>query len=136
MDHHSKHDLCVKLSVFTNKLHILAYFLLSLFAVPSVPLNLSYVNVTASSIRLFWDAPNQPNGILLSYRVTYTEEGTERVVTVDDIDPGRESECLLVEPLMEYHGYEVVVAASTDKGFGNYSLPLNVLTEEHGTCMC
>ena len=46
-----------------------------------------------------------------------------------DVDVG-----VVLEPLMEYHVYVVTVAASTDKGFGNYSLPLDVLTDEHGRC--
>ena len=62
------------------------------------------------------------------------EAVTERTVMIPDILPGSESEGLLIEPLMEYHEYVMRVAASTDKGFGDYSEPLNVLTDEHGKC--
>ena len=62
----------------------------------------------------------------------YEEFGTEIVVVIPDIAPGNENGGFIVEPLMEYHMYTVTVAASTDKGFGNYSEPLEVLTDEHG----
>ena len=77
----------------------------------------------------------EPNGALESYKLMYVEAETERVVIVDDIAPEVVSEGYLVEPLLEYHRYVMMVAASTDKGFGNYSLPLNVLTDEHGTSL-
>ena len=51
---------------------------------------------------------------------------------MEGILPGREEDGFLVDQLMEYHVYNVSIAASTDKGFGNYSLPLTVLTDEHG----
>ena len=106
---------------------------LSITTVPSEPVNLTYENVTAASIRLHWDPPTEPNGVLESYKLMYVEAETERVVIVGNITLGMESEGYLVEPLLEYHRYVMMVAASTDKGFGNYSLPLNVLTDEHGT---
>ena len=103
---------------------------------PSEPVNLSYENVTASSITLSWEPPLEPNGVILQYRVTYVEAVTNRTVTIQNLDPailGNTS--LLIEDLMEYHYYEMRVAASTDKGFGNYSAPLTVLTDEHGKCV-
>lgn len=60
----------------------------------------------------------------------YEEFGTRIVVVVEDIPPGSENEGVLVQPLMEYHMYLMKVAASTDRGFGNYSIPLEVLTDE------
>ena len=103
---------------------------------PSEPVNLSYENVTASSITLSWEPPLEPNGVILQYRVTYVEAVTNRTVTIQNLDPailGNTS--LLIEDLMEYHYYEMRVAARTDKGFGNYSAPLTVLTDEHGKCV-
>ena len=49
---------------------------------------------------------------------------------LDNIDARNQS--VKIEQLMEYHEYTIVVAASTDKGFGPDSDPLNVLTDEHG----
>ena len=104
-----------------------------IYTVPSEPVSLRYENVTASSIRLFWDPPLQPNGVILDYRVMYIEAVTDITVTMSGIDPMSRTSGLLIDPLMEYHYYDVRVAARTDKGFGNYSQPLTVLTNEHGT---
>ena len=63
------------------------------------------------------------------------EAVTNRTITIQSVDPEIRTGGLLIEELMEYHYYEMRVAASTDKGFGNYSAPLTVLTDEHGTCV-
>ena len=91
------------------------------------------MNITAIKIRVFWDPPKKKHGILENYKLMYEEFSTGLVVELADIPPGNESEGFVVEPLMEYHMYSVRVAASTDKGFGPYSSPLEVLTDEHGT---
>ena len=82
---------------------------------------------------MLWDPPTNRNGLLENYKLEYEEFGTGLVVVVADIPPGSEGEGFVVEPLMEYHMYTVRVAASTDKGFGPYSSPLEVVTDEHGT---
>ena len=102
---------------------------------PSEPVNLSYENVTASSIKLFWETPLELNGVILHYRVTYMEAVTNITMATPNLDPAMRTGGLLIEDLMEYHYYEMRVAASTDKGFGNYSAPLTVLTDEHGKCV-
>ena len=99
--------------------------------VPSEPLNLRYMNISATSIRVFWDPPAERNGVLQNYRLMYEEFGTGLMVFID-IPPGNESEGVVVEPLMEYHMYLMRVAASTDKGFSLYGSPLEVLTDEYG----
>ena len=88
-----------------------------------------YENITADSIRVYWDPPAENNGVLESYRLMYTEVITNTTSVITDIEPQN----TLVTPLMEYEIYIVRVAASTDKGFGAYSDPLDVLTAEHGT---
>ena len=88
-----------------------------------------YENITADSIRVYWDPPAESNGVLESYRLMYTEVITNTTSVITDIEPQN----TLVTPLMEYEMYIVRVAASTDKGFGAYSDPLDVLTAEHGT---
>ena len=105
--------------------------MLNSHAVPSEPLNLQYMNISAISIRVFWDPPAEGNGVLQNYRLIYKEFGTGQVVEIP-IPPGNESDGVVVEPLMEYHMYLVKVAASTDKGFGPNSTQLEVLTDEHG----
>ena len=99
--------------------------------VPSEPLNLRYINISAISISVLWDPPAERNGVFHDYRLIYEEFGTGLTVVIR-IPPGNENDGVIVEPLMEYHMYSVSVAASTDKGFGPYSSPLEVLTDEHG----
>lgn len=38
---------------------------------PSYPSNVSFPDVSYSTARLIWDAPEEPNGEILAYRVTY-----------------------------------------------------------------
>ena len=116
-------------SIFLSKSTFIC--ILNPHTVPSEPLNLRYVNISAISIRVFWDPPAERNGVLQNYTLMYEEFGTGRMVFID-IPPDNESEGVVVEPLMEYHMYSVRVAASTDEGFGPYSSPLEVLTDEHG----
>lgn len=82
---------------------------------------------------MFWDPPLEKNGIILSYTLEYKELVTGKTGYIH-IPPGSEQERVhvLIEQLMEYDEYEVRVLASTDKGPGNYSRTLNVLTAEHG----
>ena len=115
-------------SIFLSKFTFIC--ILNLHTVPSEPLNLRYVNISAISIRVFWDPPAERNGVLQNYTLMHEEFGTGRMVFIN-IPPGNESEGVVVEPLMEYHMYSVRVAASTDEGFGPYSSPLEVLTDEH-----
>lgn len=39
--------------------------------VPGVPSNVSFPDVSLSSARIIWDIPEEPNGKILGYRVTY-----------------------------------------------------------------
>ena len=99
---------------------------------PSMPLNLRYENISAVSIRVFWDAPDQPNGVIEEYRLDITEvvTGIPRSTTSEpqsDFDNE-----LVIDSLLEYERYTVVVTAATNRGFGNSSAPLEVLTLEHG----
>ena len=55
---------------------------------------------------------------------------TGETLSIDGIGPQNLS--VVIEPLEEFHEYEMMVAASTDKGFGPFSTPLDVLTDEHG----
>ena len=85
---------------------------------------------------MFWDPPLEKNGIILNYTLEYKELVTGMTFEIH-IPLGSEQERVhvLIEQLMEYDEYEVKVVASTDKGSGNYSRTLNVLTAEHGMCI-
>ena len=85
--------------------------------------------MSAVSIRVYWEPPEQPNGIIESYTLNITDIDTGNTRVFDIIE--RPSQ--MIDELMEYEAYVVVVAARTNRGVGNYSDPLNVLTLEH--CM-
>lgn len=43
---------------------------------PGSPSNVSFPDVTLSSARLIWDEPEEPNGEILAYRITYAINGS------------------------------------------------------------
>ena len=95
--------------------------------VPSAPLNVTYENLTATSIRVSWSTPAEPNGIIDNYTIEYTDLSTNEMLSIDSIT----STFVNITGLMEYQQYTIVVYAYTDKGRGNGSDPLVVLTAEH-----
>lgn len=40
--------------------------------VPGAPSNVSFPDVSLTSSRIIWDVPEEPNGLILAYRVTYS----------------------------------------------------------------
>lgn len=42
------------------------------------PQNVTFENVTASSVTLMWLPPTQPNGIIVHYTIYYSDNGTVR----------------------------------------------------------
>ena len=75
---------------------------------------------------IFWSHPADPNGVIESYTIMYTETRTGRVRNVSATALSKE-----IGGLMEYERYTVIVYALTDKGAGPGSDPLDVLTLEH-----
>ncbi len=78
---------------------------------------------------MLWSPPDDPNGIVENYTVMYMPLSSPDVAsevsgitglsqTLSDLDP--------------FTRYTVVVYALTDKGVGEGSEPLEVLTEESG----
>lgn len=47
-----------------------------LVAVPGAPSNVSFPDVSYTSARIIWDVPEEPNGEILAYKVTYQLNGT------------------------------------------------------------
>lgn len=41
------------------------------FIVPGAPSNVSFPDVSLTSARIIWDVPEEPNGEILAYKVTY-----------------------------------------------------------------
>lgn len=45
--------------------------LICIFTVPGAPSNVSFPDVSFTSARIIWDEPDEPNGEILAYKVTY-----------------------------------------------------------------
>ncbi|XP_064897471.1 phosphatidylinositol phosphatase PTPRQ isoform X3 [Columba livia] len=79
--------------------------------VPSSVQNISYKNITSSSVLLYWDPPANPNGKIIHYTVYAMELDTKRafhMVTSNN--------SLLMTGLKKYTNYKMRVAASTTIG--------------------
>ncbi|KAM6302420.1 phosphatidylinositol phosphatase PTPRQ [Podargus strigoides] len=76
--------------------------------VPSSVQNISYKNISSSSILLYWDPPANPNGKILHYTVYAMELDTKRAFhTITS------NNSLLMTGLKKYTNYKMRVAAST-----------------------
>eukprot|EP00118_Oscarella_pearsei_P022552 m.262955 g.262955 ORF g.262955 m.262955 type:complete len:1535 (+) comp40451_c0_seq102:4088-8692(+) len=101
--------------------------------VPSSPINLSYWNVTATSVALKWKPPERPQGFVTQYRICYkgfkvftegwtaqTEEKTSCLFV--DAESG------IVNNLLPDTVFRFTVSAWTVKGKGNDSSSVVILT--------
>ncbi|XP_063178935.1 phosphatidylinositol phosphatase PTPRQ isoform X1 [Chroicocephalus ridibundus] len=79
--------------------------------VPSSVQNISYKNISSSSVLLYWDPPANPNGKIIHYTVYAMELDTKRTFhTVTS------NNSLLMTGLKKYTNYKMRVAASTTIG--------------------
>ncbi|KAM9028993.1 phosphatidylinositol phosphatase PTPRQ isoform 2-T2 [Ara ararauna] len=79
--------------------------------VPSSVQNISYKNISSSSILLYWDPPASPNGKIIHYTVYAMELNTKRAFHVTTLNNS-----LLMTGLKKYTNYKMRVAASTTIG--------------------
>ncbi|XP_030334915.1 phosphatidylinositol phosphatase PTPRQ isoform X7 [Strigops habroptila] len=79
--------------------------------VPSSVQNISYKNISSSSILLYWDPPASPNGKIIHYTVYAMELDTERAFHMTT-----SNNSLLMTGLKKYTNYKMRVAASTTIG--------------------
>ncbi|KAM6293009.1 phosphatidylinositol phosphatase PTPRQ [Porphyrio hochstetteri] len=79
--------------------------------VPSSVQNISYKNISSSSILLYWDPPANPNGKIIHYTVYAMELDTERT-----FHKTTSNNSLLITGLKKYTNYKMRVAASTTIG--------------------
>uniref|UniRef100_UPI00398ECD83 phosphatidylinositol phosphatase PTPRQ n=1 Tax=Pristiophorus japonicus TaxID=55135 RepID=UPI00398ECD83 len=84
--------------------------------VPSSVQNVTYKNITSTSILILWDLPATPNGIITHYTIYAVEDGTneafQRVVTSNNIT---------LTGLKKFTGYKMRVTASTSVGESSVS---------------
>ena len=86
-------------------------------------------NASSTSIFVQWGSvpPDNQNGIILSYTVSYTAlpGGSEQTKVVNA--PANET---TLTGLNKFTNYSITVFASTSKGGGNVSKPIIVITDE------
>ena len=95
---------------------------------PSAPGPVSnlIINVTLTSVNLFWSPPEQHNGILTHYEVTYRLNGSNEVINVSSESL---STTFTIQPLTPETGVvDISVSAYTSAGQGLPVMGPNVVT--------
>ena len=102
----------------------------SLSAAPSAPLNVTAFNTSSSSVRVTWERPETPNGIITNYVISYypTDVGANSSMSTST---GNNSEVTDLTELDIYTSYTITVAAVTITE-GNPSTSVSVFTDEDG----
>ena len=101
------------------------------FPVPTAPTGLSYQNISSTAIFVSWEEPSTFNGVPDDYIISYTRNETG--VTVNETSPVTNVTIIMLE---KYEQYTIVVFATSDKGAGDPSEPLMILTDEDGEPAC
>lgn len=85
--------------------------------VPGPPSNVTFPDVTLTTARIKWDLPEEPNGEILAYKVSYkmADEHDRKFVQRDFLSTDRTYRFLDLRP-ETYYVYEVV--AKTSEGWG------------------
>ena len=102
---------------------------MNISSAPSPVRNVSSKGIISSTfIIITWEPPQEPNGVLQFYEVSYTPNGGQ--TSVVDV---QNNTTWKLTGLKSYTAYTVKVRAKTMAGFGSYSLPSTVSTLEDGT---
>ena len=84
------------------------------------------INVTLTSVNLFWSPPEQPNGILTRYEVAYRLCGSNEVITSNSESL---STTFIIQSLTPNTGVvDISVSAYTSAGGGSSVMGPNVFT--------
>ena len=90
------------------------------------PVSNLIINVTLTSVNLFWSPPEQPNGILTRYEVTYRLNGSNEAITSNSQFL---STTFTVQSLTPNTGVsDISVSAYTSAGRGPSVMGPNVVT--------
>ncbi|XP_038612619.1 phosphatidylinositol phosphatase PTPRQ [Tachyglossus aculeatus] len=84
--------------------------------VPSAVQNMNYKNISSSSILLYWDPPEYPNGKITHYTIYAMELHSNRAFQMTTKDNR-----FLITDLKKYTNYKMRVAASTNVGESSLS---------------
>uniref|UniRef100_A0A4W5RST0 Sidekick cell adhesion molecule 2 n=1 Tax=Hucho hucho TaxID=62062 RepID=A0A4W5RST0_9TELE len=97
--------------------------------VPGPPVGILFPEVRTTSVRLIWQSPSQPNGIILAYQITYRLNSTNsNMATVDVLNPSARQ--YMVTGLKQESVYVFRITAQTRKGWGEAAEALVVTTEK------
>ena len=96
-------------------------------SVPEAPQNLTYRNLSSTSIEVSWDPPTSFNGPNEGYEVMYIRIETNVSNTIPNIS----ETSVNISGLEKYELYSVQVVALSDKGPGD-EIEITILTDEDG----
>ncbi|XP_077328079.1 phosphatidylinositol phosphatase PTPRQ isoform X3 [Lithobates pipiens] len=106
----------------------------TLEGVPSdPPRNLSYKNISSSSVMIFWSAPIKPNGVIQYYSLYYQNSSQTyiRNLTSNDFSFDSNGFIAIIDGLAKFSHYQFWITASTIFGDGNQaSEMIDVNTEQ------
>lgn len=84
--------------------------------VPGPPSNISFPDVSTSMVRMIWDAPQDPNGVILAYKITYAPEEFSNPSFAMEFPP--ETRTYRATDLEREKLYWFTIAAKTQLGWG------------------
>ncbi|KAF8795300.1 Protein sidekick like protein [Argiope bruennichi] len=84
--------------------------------VPGVPSNISFPDVSTTTARILWDEPEEPNGVILAYRVAYRLDNSAEEEIVKELAPTERT--LKVVNLQPETYYMFSLTAKTNEGWG------------------
>ncbi|MED6284312.1 Protein sidekick-2 [Characodon lateralis] len=97
--------------------------------VPGPPVGILFPEVRTTSVRLIWQPPAQPNGIILAYQITYRKNSSNsNAATVDVLSPSVRQ--YTATGLKQEMVYIFRLTAQTRKGWGQAAEALVVTTEK------
>ncbi|XP_041939869.1 LOW QUALITY PROTEIN: protein sidekick-2-like [Alosa sapidissima] len=97
--------------------------------VPGPPVGILFPEVRTTSVRLIWQSPLQPNGIILAYQITYRlNSSNSNAATVDVLNPSTRQ--YTATGLRPESVYVFRITAQTRKGWGEAAEALVVTTEK------
>ncbi|XP_055390625.1 protein sidekick isoform X4 [Condylostylus longicornis] len=83
---------------------------------PGAPSNVSFPDVTTSTARIIWDVPEEPNGEILAYQVTYSLNGSSNLNYSREFPPSDRT--FRATQLLSEKYYMFSVTAQTRLGWG------------------
>lgn len=83
---------------------------------PGAPINVSFPDVSFTTARIIWDVPDNPNGEILAYKVTYSLNGTTTKIYSKEFPPSDRT--FRATELLSERYYIFSVTAQTRLGWG------------------